>query len=310
MQKIPVLIDCDPGTDDIAALLLAKQIECFDVKAVTTVAGNVGLDFTTKNALQLLAFMGWDVPFAKGADKPLIRTLETAEDVHGISGMRGLTLPETDRAPLDMPAWDLLYQVASENKGTLEVIAVGPLTNIAIALAKYPELVSWIRRIVIMGGAFLAGNTSPAAEFNIYVDPEAAERVFTSGIPFYLCPLDTTHEAYLTEDELIEIGQLGSKEARFFCDISRAGLDVGKRYTANRGTPLHDPLALLFAADSSYCTVKECFIGVETEGSITRGKTVTDCYSDKKFENNAFLVETVDRSAFLAHIKQLMSRYA
>jgi len=309
MKKIPVIIDCDPGVDDIAALLLAKQIEHFDVKAITTVAGNVGLDLTTKNALELLSFMDWDVPVGKGAAKPLVRPLETAEEVHGICGMGGLTLPKTDRLPADEPAWDLIYKAACENKGNLDIIAVGPLTNIAIALAKYPQLTDWVRRIVIMGGAFLAGNTTPAAEFNIYVDPEAAHRVFSSGIPFYLCPLDTTHEGYITKDELLEVGRMNSKEARFFSEIVLEILHIGLMDTFNRGVPLHDPLALLYAADSSYYTVDECFIGVETRGSVTRGKTVTDAYSDSQLDKNGFYVQTVNRDAFVGHIKSLMAKY-
>ena len=308
MNKNPVVIDCDPGIDDIAALLLAKNIEGFDVKAVTTVAGNVDLSHTTQNALRLLSYMQWDIPVAKGALKPLAQKLVTAEDVHGKSGMRGLSLPETDKSPALKPAWDMIYEIAGENPGTLQIIAVGPLTNIAVALAKYPQLSGMINRLVIMGGAFLAGNTTPASEFNIFADPEAAKRVFTSGIPFYLCPLDVTHQGYITLAELDEIKGI-SREAGLFAEILRQGYDVMKIYTAGRGVPLHDPLALLFAADDSYFSYEECFIGVETGGSITRGKTVTDCYSDRQLENNGFLVKTVDRDMFIGHIRSLLACY-
>lgn len=309
MHKIPIIIDCDPGVDDIAALLLARHIGHFDVKAVTTVAGNVELKYTTQNALQLLSFMEWDIPVAAGASRPLVRELETAEDVHGKKGMCGLTLPETSKTTVSRPAWDVIYETARKNQGNLDIIAVGPLTNIAVALAKYPELAGWVRRIVIMGGAILAGNTTPAAEFNIYVDPEAARRVFTSGIPFYLCPLDVTHQGYITGHELDEIAGYGSKEARFFADIMRPYLAIAGLYSGGRGVALHDPLAMLFAADDSYFTFEECFIGVETRGSVTRGKTVTDCYSDRQLDNNGFLVQTVNRDAFIGHIRNLMSRY-
>ncbi|MCL2857615.1 MAG: nucleoside hydrolase [Oscillospiraceae bacterium] len=200
--------------------------------------------------------------------------------------------------------------MAKENPGTLEIIAVGPLTNIAVALAKYPELPGLISRIVIMGGAFLAGNTTAAAEFNIYVDPEAARRVFTSGIPFYLCPLDLTHQGYITEEELGEIGCFGSPEAKFFREILMFGYyDIAAAYAGGKGVPLHDPVALLFAANESYFTYEECFIGVETRGLLTRGRTVTDCYSDKQLDKVGFLVQTVDRKTFIRHIKDLMSRY-
>jgi len=309
MNKIPVIIDCDPGVDDIAALILAKQIECFDIKAVTTVAGNVKLKYTTGNALRLLDFLNWDIPVGKGAKRPLTCPLMTAEEYHGKSGMGGLTLPKTSKKPTGEAAWDLIYHIARENQGELDIVAVGPLTNIAIALAKYPELAGWINRIVIMGGAFLAGNTTPAAEFNICVDPEAAKRVFTSGVPFYLCPLDVTHEGYITPEDLDDISRFGTKEAIFFADIIRPYLALANLYCKGRGAALHDPLALLFAADSSYFTYEECFIGVETQGSITRGKTVTDCYSDKQLDNNGVLVKTVDRDTFIKRIKNLLMKY-
>jgi inosine-uridine nucleoside N-ribohydrolase len=309
MHKIPIVIDCDPGVDDVAALILARQLECFDVKAVTTVAGNVKLKHTTRNALRLLEFLGWDIPVGKGAKRPLACKLQTAEEFHGKGGLSGLTLPKTKNKPTGEAAWDVIYKIARENQGELEIVAIGPLTNIAIALAKYPELTGWIRRIVIMGGALLAGNTTPAAEFNICVDPEAAKRVFTCGVPFYLCPLDVTHEGYITVEDLNEISGFGSKEAVFFADIIRPYLALASLYSGGRGAALHDPLALLFAADSSYFTYEECFIGVETQGSITRGKTVTDCYSDKQLDNNGFLVKTVDRDAFIKRVKDLLRKY-
>jgi len=307
--KTPIVIDCDPGIDDIAALLLAKHMEQIDVKAVTTVAGNVELSRTTENALRVLSFIGWDVPVAKGAARPLTVELETAADVHGQDGMCGVVLPETDKTTEQIPAWDMIYELAKENPGTLEIVAVGPLTNIAVALAKYPQLTDMIRRIVIMGGAILAGNTTSSAEFNIYVDPEAAKRVFTSGIPFYMCPLDVTHQGYITASELDEIALMGSKEAKFFAEILARGLNTMKIYTGGRGVPLHDPLALMFAADDSYFTYEECFIDVETRGSFTRGKTVTDCYSDKQLDSNGFLVQTVNRDTFIGIIRKLMSCY-
>ena len=309
MQKRPVIIDCDPGTDDIAALLLARNMECFDVRAVTPVAGNTELEFTLRNTLQLLSFMDWKLPVGKGADAPLFRPLETAEYIHGKGGMMGLKLPDATMNPSEKPAWDLIYEIAVECGGTLEIVAVGPLTNIAIALMKHPDLSGLIKKIVIMGGAFLAGNTTPAAEFNIYVDPEAAKRVFESGIPFYLCPLDVTHEGYLTAGEFEEIAAFGSKEAKFFAEVAGGRIEKGLIYTKGCGAALHDPLALLFAENDEYFEYEECFIGVETEGTVTRGRTVTDCYSDKQLFKNGYLVKSVDRARFVERIKQLMRQY-
>ena len=313
MGKIPVVIDCDPGIDDIAALLLARQVEHFDIKAVTTVAGNVRLDQTTKNALELLCFMEWDIPVGRGAEKPLTRPLVSAEEIHGADGMGGVCLPKTTRIPATEPAWDLLYRLGRQNPGMLEIIAVGPLTNIAVALAKYPDLPGLISRIVIMGGAFLAGNTTAAAEFNMYVDPEAARRVFTSGIPFYLCPLDLTHECYITREELSKVGEFGSSCAQLFRDILLGYYDVASADIGGKGAALHDPAAVLFAAyattDQNLFTYEQCFIDVETQGALTRGRTVTDCYSDKQLDNNGYLVQTVNRQAFIGHIDNLMKMY-
>ena len=310
MEKTPVIIDCDPGVDDIAALILGKQIENLDVKAVTTVAGNVPLRDTTGNALKVLSFLRWDIPVGRGAEGPLTRPLETAEDIHGKGGMSGLSLPETDRACDPRPAWDLIYDTAKACPGALDLVATGPLTNVAVALMKYPALKNLLRRIVIMGGGIGLGNTTPAAEFNSYVDPEAAKRVFGSGVPFVLCPLNVTHAGYVTEAELGEIAALGSKEARFFGSLMGRYLEIGRRYTEGRGAPLHDPMALLFASDDSYFTSENCFVDVETRGELTRGKTVTDCYCDKKMgRKNGALVQTVDRERFAAHVKALLSRY-
>lgn len=310
MEKIPVIIDCDPGVDDIAALVLAKHIGNFDVKAVTTVAGNVPLADTTRNALEVLSFIDWEIPVGRGAAAPLVRELVTAEEIHGKGGMSGFSLPETARQVDKRPAWDLIRDIAGACPRALDIVATGPLTNLAVALAKYPELKDLIRRVVVIGGGIGVGNTTPAAEFNIYVDPEAAKRVFTSGVPFFLCTLDVTHQGYLTCGELEKMDALGSKEARFLAAILDSQMDRCKHYTGGLGLPLHDPLALLFAADDSYFTYEACFIGVETQSGLTRGKTVTDCYSDKKMERkNGVLVQTVDRAAFVARIMSLLSMY-
>jgi inosine-uridine nucleoside N-ribohydrolase len=204
----------------------------------------------------------------------------------------------------------MIYDCAKENPGALEIVAVGPLTNIAIALAKHPELAGLLRRIVIMGGGILYGNTTPAAEVHILVDPEAAKRVFTSGIPFWLCPLDVTHEAFVTPQELEDIRALGSEQASFFAEITSRALELNKVYTKGRGVALHDPLAMLFAEDESLCAFEECMIGVETRDGITLGKTVTDCYSDIQLAPNGHLVQAVNREKFVARIKELLGMYA
>lgn len=309
-KKIPCIIDCDPGVDDILALILAKQCKGLDVRAITAVAGNVEHERTLANALKVTALLDWDVPVARGAEKPMCGELITAAEVHGKDGMLGVKIPDTDRQPVELPAWDLIWQEALKWKGELELIVVGPFTNIGIALVKYPELPKYIKRIVVMGGAFLAGNTTPAAEFNVIVDPEAAEIMLHSGIPVYLCPLDVTHKAYITQDEAAALDDPENKVLNFFSRMAGRGYEHVGKYTDYKGVPLHDPCAVLFTEDDSCFTYEKCSVVVETGGEYTRGKTVTDLWSDAQLGlDNAYVVYDIDREAFLGRIRTLLEGY-
>ncbi|MBQ7757844.1 nucleoside hydrolase, partial [Anaerotignum sp.] len=224
MSKIPVIIDCDPGVDDTLALMLANQIEKIDLLAITTVAGNAPIDYTFKNGRNVMDYIGANVPVYRGAEGPLMRELQTAAHIHGEDGMGGVVLPESKQPVETEAAWDAIYRLAKEHKGELVLIPVGPMTNIAIALAKYADLKDMIKYIVIMGGAAIGGNVTPCAEFNIYEDPEAAEMMFTSGIPVYMCGLDVTMEAYMSRAEIEKLMALGSKEAKLFHDVEQKAL--------------------------------------------------------------------------------------
>src|SRR3954454_9276225 len=207
----PVIIDCDPGHDDAMALLLALASPELELSAVTTVAGNQTLEKVTANAIRILDVVGSTIPVAAGADRPLIHPAETASDVHGETGLDGPDLPPPSREPEAMHAVELLARHLRERPHTL--IPVGPLTNIALLLAQYPELGEQIERIVLMGGAVGVGNVTPSAEFNLWVDPEAAYRVFTSGVPTTMVGLDVTHQAMLSAakaDALREHGKAGA----------------------------------------------------------------------------------------------------
>lgn len=305
-KRIPVIIDCDPGCDDAAALLLAFRCPELDIRGITTVSGNVSLDKTTYNALRLIELIGADVPVHAGADRPLLREPTYAPHVHGEDGLQGADLPAPKRNASGKHAWDAIYEEAVAQKGALELIAVGPLTNLAIALRKYGDLPEKISRIVIMGGASQRGNVTPAAEFNIYVDPEAADMVFRSGIPQFVCGLDVTLKAYLTAGEIEKIAAMGTPQAGLFARLT--GTNCEKVF-CRQGAPLHDPAAVLFAAYPELFTLRRCWMAVETAGTITRGKTVTDCWSDAKKEANADLVLGVDREKFEAKVKELLGSY-
>ena len=305
-KKIPVIIDCDPGCDDTAALLLAFRCPEFDIRAVTTVSGNVSLDKTTYNALRVTEVIGTDVPVHAGADRPMFREPVYAPHVHGEDGLLGIGLPAPKKTASSVHAWDAIYREAEAQKGELEIIAVGPLTNLGIALAKYGDLAEKIKRIVIMGGAAQGGNVTPCAEFNIYVDPEAADLVMKSGIPLCVCGLDVTLKAYLTAAEIREIKALGTPQGSLFAAVTEQNCE---KVFCPAGAPLHDPAAVLFAAYPDLFTAQRCWMRVETAGELTRGKTVTDCWSDAQKEANVDLVLDLDREKFAAKVKALMAEY-
>ena len=308
MSPIPVILDCDPGVDDAIAFLLAKQLPQLNVLAITSVAGNVGLEHTTYNALGLLEFLDWNIPVYRGASGPVFRKRVEAAEVHGSNGMAGFDLPHTRREVEGVSAWDAIHQYAVEQQDALEIIAIGPLTNLAKAFLKYSDLPQLIKRIVIMGGSTDAGNATPAAEFNIYADPEAADIVFCSGVPVHMCGLDMTMKALMTPAELDQVAAMGSKQAVFFRDVVQDIVGFMRRLGII-GINMHDPAAVLYTADDSIFKAYPAGIRVETKGSITQGKTVTDLFSDAKWHKNGFVAMDIDREAFVRQVFELMSKY-
>ena len=225
-----------------------------------------------------------------------------------MNGLNEMVLPLPKRQPEEMPAWDAIYAYAKKHKGELVVVAVGPLTNLALAIAKYKELPGLLKRIVIMGGAAVGGNVTPAAEFNVYADPEAADMVFTCGAPVYMCGLDVTMRAYFTAEELDELAALSSKQAVFARDVMQGILQFYRTYKLG-GVAFHDPVTVLYADDDSYFQTDHAGVRVETKGWLTRGKTVTDLYSDKQMEHNAYVVTNLDRDIFKQRVFEIMAKY-
>lgn len=304
MEKISVILDCDPGVDDTLALMLAHQMEELELKAITTVAGNVEIEHTFRNGRNVMAYVGADVPVYRGAEAPLHKELHTAAHIHGENGMGGIIL-EDSKAPVEAEmAWDAMYRIAKEAQGGLILIAVGPLTNLAIAFEKYPDLKDYIKKIIIMGGAVKGGNVTPHAEFNIFIDPDAAEKVFHCGLPVYMCGLDVTMEAYMTRKEIEELAELGSKEAKLFQGVMQNALGFYEKMLHRPGVALHDPTAILFAAETELFKGEWMCLHVDTETGETNGKTVV---SDGK--ENVFVVTEVNREAFVKKLFELMAKY-
>ncbi len=308
MNKHFVWLDCDTGTDDGAAILCANRLPELEIVAISAVMGNAAQEDTFLNAHRLNRLMGTAYPVYAGAEKPWLVPYEIASTFHGVGGLGGLKLPLPEPLPrTEEKAWEALSKTARKFDGDLELIATGPLTNVATALEYDPELPKYLKRIVLMGGAAVGGNITPAAEFNIYTDPHAAKAVFASGIPLTMVGLDVTMNAYFTAGELEALGDSGHPMGAFFRDLMQTPL---KAQRVPDRVPIHDGAAVLFAARPELFSGKMAGVQVETRGRLTRGKTVTDLDSDKKFGmQNAFVVLTVDRPAFVKTVSDLILSY-
>jgi inosine-uridine nucleoside N-ribohydrolase len=273
---IPVLIDCDPGQDDAIALLLALASPELEVVGVTTVAGNQTVDKTTVNALKVLELAGRsDIPVARGADRPLVGDLVVADDAHGATGLDGPDLPPPTREPVAGHAVDFLADKLGSAERPLVLVAIGPLTNVALLLASYPETAGKIERIVLMGGAIGAGNQTASAEFNIWTDPEAAFRVFGSGLDLTMIGLDVTNKAVLTAEDAAHLrgsGPVGEAVAAML-DFY-IGFYTG--FYEHGGAPIHDAVAVAQVLRPELVTTLDRHVAIECGAGVCRGRTVVD----------------------------------
>jgi pyrimidine-specific ribonucleoside hydrolase len=296
-MAVPILIDCDPGHDDAVAILLAAGSDAIDLRAITTVAGNCPLDLATRNARRIAALARLDVPIAAGADGPRVGELVTAPDIHGASGLDGHDL--TDEAPLDdRSALELMADVLESSSERVTLVPTGPLTNIADLIEQRPDLHAKIHEIVLMGGSTERGNKTPAAEFNIWVDPEAAAVVFESGLPLTMIGLNLTHQALATRETQARIRALDTAPGHAVADWMEF---FGSRYEAVFGRfapPVHDPCTVALLIDPSLMQLVDTFVAIETEGRWTRGMTVVDLHGRFGHTPNARVALELDAPRF------------
>ena len=296
-MPIPIIIDTDPGQDDAAAILLALGSPELEVRAITTVAGNVELDLATANALRLLELAGrTDVPVHAGCPRPMVRPLVTAKHVHGRTGLDGADLPAPRTRARDQHAVPFLIEALRGASQKLTLCPIGPLTNVALALISAPDIARRIERIVLMGGAFSGGNVTPAAEFNIYVDPHAAHVVLTSGVPIVMMPLDVTHQNQTTPPRLAEIAALGTAPARAMAGM----LSFYDRSHAERfgGPPLHDPTTIAWLLAPGLFEGTAAHVAVEHASETTMGATVADLFGKTGRPANAEVMLRIDADGF------------
>ena len=288
-----VLLDCDPGHDDAIALLLALASPEVELLGVTTVAGNQTLDKTTANAIRVLELAGRaEVPVAAGADRPLVRERSVAANVHGETGLDGPDLPPPQGAPVEAHAVDFL----AERLAGATLVATGPLTNVALLLARHPD--EKPERLVLMGGSIAEGNVTPAAEFNIWADPEAATRVFASGLDVTMVGLDVTHRALVTtahKEQLRAAGRVG----RFVAELLDFYGVFHRKVYGFDGSPVHDAVAVAQVIRPGLLELERLNVRVDCESELCRGRTVVDVWRRTGLEPNANVAVGIDSQAFL-----------
>ena len=298
MSPTPIILDADPGHDDAVAIMLACAAPELDLLAITTVAGNVQLEKTTRNALRILSLIGrTGVPVAAGAPSPLKRPLRTAEDIHGESGLEGSEIPDPSSAPDERGAAELIAETVRGALGPVTLVPTGPLTNVATFLREHPELKERIARISLMGGSIGLGNTTPAAEFNIYVDPEAAREVFESGLQITMSGLDVTHQAGAGPAERERLRSLGQSGA-VVAELLEYFGGTYERVFGFDAPPLHDPVAVAAVLEPGLLKTRPMRVDVECESELTRGETVCDFYGVTGKPPNAEVSVELDREGF------------
>ncbi|WOI54991.1 nucleoside hydrolase [Palleronia sp. LCG004] len=307
-----IIIDTDPGQDDAVAILLALASPEIEVLGITAVAGNVPLELTAKNARIVCELAGRsEIKVYAGCAEPLMRPLVTAEHVHGRTGLDGPSLPDPSMDLQPGHAVDFIIEtLRKEPSGSVTLCPLGPLTNIAMALKKAPDIADRIARIVLMGGGYFeGGNITPTAEFNIYVDPEAADIVFRSGVPITVLPLDATHKALVTKARNDAFRSMGTKVGVAVAQMT----DFFERFDLEKygsdGAPLHDPTVIAWCIDPDLFSGREINVEIETRSDLTRGMTVADWWGVTDRPANALFIGDLDADGFFDLLTERLGRY-
>lgn len=306
-----IIIDTDPGQDDAVAILLALASPELEVLGITAVAGNVPLALTEKNARKICELAGRpEIKVFSGATRPMVRDLVTAEAVHGKTGLDGPDLPEPTMPLQDQYAVDFIVEtLMREEAGSVTLCALGPLTNIGLALVREPKIASRIKEIVLMGGGlFEGGNITPAAEFNIYVDPHAADLVLRAGVPTTIVPLDCTHKALTTAKRVAAFRALGTRPGVAVAEM----LEFFERFDESKygtdGGPLHDPCVIAYLLDPELFSGRHINVTVETTSELTMGMTLADWWGVTNRPTNATYIRDVDHEGFFALLVERIGR--
>ena len=311
-ERRKIIIDTDPGQDDAAAIMLAfASPEEIDILGLCAVAGNVPLKLTSRNIRIISELCGrTDIPVYEGAERPLVRKPITAEHVHGSTGLDGPVLDEPTMEAQKQHAVDFIIEtLMREPAGTVKLCTLGALTNVALALLKAPEIADRVKELVMMGGGFFeGGNITPAAEFNIYVDPQAADIVFRSGMPIVMMPLDVTHQLLTTKARVSRIRDIGTRPATAMAEM----LEFFERFDIEKygsdGGPLHDPTVIAYLLKPELFQGRECNVEIEVHSELTMGMTVVDWWNVTERPANARVMRNVDADGFFELLTERFAR--
>ena len=308
MEKKRIILDTDPGIDDALAILLALGVPEVELEALTVTFGNCSVDQGVINALSILELAGaTDIPVARGADRPLVQPLLLAPETHGNSGLGYAQLPSPKIKPDPTPAVSLLIEKILANPGDITIVAVGPLTNLALAIRTEPGLLAAIKEVYIMGGAIrYDGNTTPQAEFNAYSDPHAAHIVFHSGLPITLVPLDVTYQVIFTSDDLARLQQVDVPLTRFIGEATRFYMEFHNEYQQISGCVINDPLALAITYLPELVDCQQLYVDIDISGGVSMGKTYADFYRLLEKEPNMQVALDVRPREFMEHFLERM----
>ena len=309
-QPHSLIIDTDPGQDDAVAILLALASPEINLLGITTVAGNVPLALTQENARKICDLAGrTDMQVFAGLDRPLVRPLVTAEHVHGRTGLDGPVLPDPETPLQEQHAVDYIIDtLRREPAGSVTLAPIGPLSNIAMAMQRAPDIIPRIRQIILMGGAYFeVGNITPAAEFNIYVDPHAAQVVFASGVPVIMMPLDVTHKALTRTDRVAALRAIGNRTGVAVAEMLEFFERFDEAKYGSDGGPLHDPCTIAWMIAPDIFNGRPCNVEIETASPLTMGMTVVDWWQVSSRPHNALVIGDLDADRFFSLITERLA---
>ncbi len=309
INKEKIILDVDTGHDDAIAILVAARSDRIDLRGITVVAGNQTLPKTLKNTLNICDFANIEVPVYAGIDRPLVRDQVTAPDIHGESGLEGPIFSEITKAAETKHAVNFIIEEALNCDGELILVPTGPLTNIATAFKLKPEIKDKIKKIVLMGGAYGLGNITASAEFNIYVDPEAAKVVFDSQVPIVMTGLDLTHQARATQEVIDRIRELDNEVAYLSVELLEFFREAYKEAYGFDSPPLHDPCAVAKVIDLDVFSTREMQVDIEINSELTRGRTVCDFHNRSKKKPNSEVAIDLDQERFWDIVIESLSKY-